>query len=368
MGPNVNPLSLAIGIGGGIVNFARYITIPGGQLLIRNMRAGMARAAADAALTAVGALIAAPVAYGLVSKVAGLVAGSDEQNMAFNGPPLRGHARVKTAVANTTMSNHAVEALIRHFHSDVRDVVMLDHCVSKRNDAPAAFAEKVAHAARIALSVGSALPGDDGASDGYGVRDILRTKPKSNLCRVACSLRPQFTGVNQVYDAAFDSMANLGWRAGVETMTRRNPGRAEAMFAAIDALATHSFDVVDVPDDRDFECDACRDSDFWTSEKLPTGEFFRSGLVRAGIRQDLGGGVHGEVRYGTLPLRVSIAAGQSPARAAIALAHELAHVANRTFKLGMNHDQVHQIGVYYASEGLPALRSLEKHIGTSVFA
>lgn len=110
-------------------------------------------------------------------------------------------------------------------------------------------------------------------------------------------------------------------------------------------------------------CGATADRD-WRGA-LPEGEFYRSQLVSASVRKDLGRDVFGMVHLNRFPFPVAISGAHGPVRARIALAHELAHVANKVYKMGIPHSAVHDLGVFYATEGLPALRALEAHVGAS---
>lgn len=105
-------------------------------------------------------------------------------------------------------------------------------------------------------------------------------------------------------------------------------------------------------------CYPCRSPDRFEGPNVPEGEFYRSNLVSASVESDLGGEIYGMVRMNKLPMPIKIAGRFGPVRARIALAHELGHVANKLYKLGLSHDKVHQLGVFYATEGVPALVSL----------
>lgn len=101
----------------------------------------------------------------------------------------------------------------------------------------------------------------------------------------------------------------------------------------------------------------------WYGE-LPTGVFFESDLVKASIKRTLGDEVYGQVDLGHLPFKVDISGNHGGARAGIALAHELAHVADKLYKLGLSHDKVHDLGVFYATQGFPAWAAFRRHLGT----
>lgn len=178
-----------------------------------------------------------------------------------------------------------------------------------------------------------------------------------------------------------------GVHVAMAELFRIRPDVAESVGNLIAWLNVRSQPVVSVPlynsqlpvaRDRDVECDFCapsspgyleRDSHGgdWTG-RIPSGTFFRSRLVDASVKPSLGRGVHGEVHLKTMPFALHIAGDQVPARAGISLAHELAHVAARLYKLPLRHDQVHQLGVFFATEGVPALLSLERHVGQPLWA
>jgi alcohol dehydrogenase class IV len=61
---------------------------------------------------------------------------------------------------------------------------------------------------------------------------------------------------------------------------------------------------------------------------------------------------------------VRLSSHNTPARANIALAHELAHVATKLYKLGLDHKHVHDLGVFYATEGFPIYQALQTHMRT----
>jgi len=106
-------------------------------------------------------------------------------------------------------------------------------------------------------------------------------------------------------------------------------------------------------------CSACAQDAEWYG-LLPTGTFFKSGLISASLVNSLEEGVYGMVDLGaSFPVPVSISAKHGGARARISAAHELAHVGNALYKWGLPHTAVHELGVYYATEALPALQALE---------
>jgi hypothetical protein len=72
--------------------------------------------------------------------------------------------------------------------------------------------------------------------------------------------------------------------------------------------------------------------------------------------------VFGEVHLSQLPFPLHVSANSSEPRATVALAHELAHVANKLYKLPLNHHQVHDLGVFFGTEGFPLYRQFVKHI------
>lgn len=104
-------------------------------------------------------------------------------------------------------------------------------------------------------------------------------------------------------------------------------------------------------------CDGILSPDF--SGRLPSGTFYRSNLITASLSQGLGRNVYGQVTLSDMPFPISINSQVGSGRARIALAHELAHVANKVYKLQLPHGQVHDLGVFYATEGFPALVNFE---------
>jgi len=119
------------------------------------------------------------------------------------------------------------------------------------------------------------------------------------------------------------------------------------------------------------ECTRCTDStperqnySFWRDGALKEGEIYRSNMMRIGVGT-LPIGVHGETIIDQLPFDITISRDQVPARAQIALSHEVAHVMDETYKMGLTHEQVHDMGVFLTTEGLPALSALSDKLYTT---
>lgn len=91
---------------------------------------------------------------------------------------------------------------------------------------------------------------------------------------------------------------------------------------------------------------------------LVAGTFFQSPLVTAKVSHG-NEGFYGRISMGVLPHVITISNGIGSARAAIALTHELTHLANEMYKLGLQHHQVHELGVYFATQALPVIRAFE---------
>lgn len=106
-------------------------------------------------------------------------------------------------------------------------------------------------------------------------------------------------------------------------------------------------------------CDACPSMRGFLG-RLPTGPFYSGRVVTASVSNRLGDGIYGQVDLSELPFRIDVSSKHGTGRARVALAHELAHVADQLYKLGLSHPQVHDLGVFFASEGIPALRALEQ--------
>jgi hypothetical protein len=113
---------------------------------------------------------------------------------------------------------------------------------------------------------------------------------------------------------------------------------------------------------RDEDCNACDLALGGFQGSIPRGKFYRSQLLTGTVVDDLSGRVHGEVNLKNMPFSVKLSDHNTPARASIALAHELAHVGNKLYKLGLDHRAVHDLGVFYASEGFPLYSALQRHI------
>lgn len=114
--------------------------------------------------------------------------------------------------------------------------------------------------------------------------------------------------------------------------------------------------------DQVYDCGLCDFAHRGFQGRLPSGRFYSSALVQGSLSRDLGDGVHGEVKLGTLPFPIRISAHHTAARGAIALAHELAHVANLLYKMGLPHDKVHELGAFFATEGLPMMKAYESFL------
>lgn len=117
-------------------------------------------------------------------------------------------------------------------------------------------------------------------------------------------------------------------------------------------------------EDRGYACGLCHDRSRNFDGRLPEGRFYKSSMIEGRLSRGLGAGVHGDVRLGTFPFPIRVSADHTAARGAVSLAHELAHVADAMFKLGLSHDKVHTLGTFYATEGLPALKAYEAFIAS----
>jgi hypothetical protein len=161
----------------------------------------------------------------------------------------------------------------------------------------------------------------------------------------------------QVAQAAYNVFKAAGAAQGIYYIFE-NFAPANAVMQALRALGPLHFDrTAGVHYDA---CLPCSEPQFFGV--LPPGEFYRGSNVTARLSPILGDGIYGEVVLNDLPFPVTISSKYGPGRARIALAHELAHVANKLYKFGLNHEQVHDLGVYYATEGIPAMEALQKHL------
>lgn len=111
------------------------------------------------------------------------------------------------------------------------------------------------------------------------------------------------------------------------------------------------------------ECVGCgtRLNDF--AGDLPAGKFYESRLLTAEL-VDMPQGSFGEIELKGMPFKLRVSSRSGSGRGAIAFAHELAHLFDKVLKLGLSHQQVHSLGVAWATEGFPAfqayLRVVEK--------
>lgn len=78
------------------------------------------------------------------------------------------------------------------------------------------------------------------------------------------------------------------------------------------------------------------------------------------IEPSIGRNIHGYVDMATMPYPVVIAGDQPHGRAMISAGHEAAHVMNKLLKLNHDHNTVHNIGMFIASDVFPALRRLDE--------
>jgi len=97
---------------------------------------------------------------------------------------------------------------------------------------------------------------------------------------------------------------------------------------------------------------------FWRADGLSSGPVFDSNVVTVDVGT-LPDGVYGETQIDTLPFKVTINKDITGSRGQIALAHEMGHVMDETYKLNLSHDQVHQVGVFAATEMLPAMEAFK---------
>lgn len=131
-----------------------------------------------------------------------------------------------------------------------------------------------------------------------------------------------------------------------------------------DDPVVRAFDAEDEAASRMGYCSSCgpggmRQNDF--SGNLKPGVFFSSPSVVASITPD-NPGWFGEVNLATYPYTLRLGNGSGEGRSTVSLAHELAHIANRMYKLDLSHEQVHEVGVFFGQTGFPAYASFLKHI------
>jgi hypothetical protein len=183
--------------------------------------------------------------------------------------------------------------------------------------------------------------------------------------------------VMKARDAFMATARKYGVKEGLRTIEREYPDIFEMFVTIADYAKAFPADADHYEDgrhgtyyDRDevaeHECSRCNTKlSGWSGGKLPPGTFFRSNLVTASVRRDLGNQVYGEVHLGKMPFPLYIAGNNKDPRARIALAHELAHVATKLYKLPLAHGQVHDLGVFFATEGLPTLQAYERYANQS---
>lgn len=110
-----------------------------------------------------------------------------------------------------------------------------------------------------------------------------------------------------------------------------------------------------------FVHEGVRLSDFAGS--IPSGEFYRSPLVVARVSSEPLA-YFGEVDLGTRPFSVTIGGNTGEGRAVVTLAHEFAHIADKLYKLGLTHEQVHALGIFTAENVFPAYEAWSRHLRT----
>jgi len=111
-------------------------------------------------------------------------------------------------------------------------------------------------------------------------------------------------------------------------------------------------------------CD-CEQSSFW----VPDNDSRQSGLVYSGsnikvVSGDLPPGVYGQVDLASRPFEITIARNITMPRALMSVAHEGVHLMDNIYKLGLSHERVHDLGVYLATEIIPAYNALAKTAGS----
>jgi hypothetical protein len=111
-------------------------------------------------------------------------------------------------------------------------------------------------------------------------------------------------------------------------------------------------------------CDMCDRPPNYFSGSIPAGTFFRSPLVQGRIANSMDGRIHGEISMAGTPFPITINSQQNAGRGLIAVAHELGHLVDAVYKFGLPHHQVHELGVFFATDGLAVLDAYRRHVGT----
>jgi len=144
--------------------------------------------------------------------------------------------------------------------------------------------------------------------------------------------------------------------------SRRNPLRQRERWA-LDRLVEDRLGtgvLREIASDHGMECQYDDVSSLSFSGSLRPGTFYSSSLLQAKIVPSAPW--FGEVELSDTPFQISINGSKGRGRASVSLVHELVHVMDRLFKLGLSHDQVHGLAIFMTGEVIPAINAF------SVFA
>jgi len=96
-------------------------------------------------------------------------------------------------------------------------------------------------------------------------------------------------------------------------------------------------------------------------EAAPVGEFFSTPTFKASVKA-MQPGIYGETWLDTVPYRVYINSRNTPDRSLISFVHETLHGFDRLYKLGLDHDKLHQLSVFMTQEAIPGYLKLKQHL------
>jgi len=98
-------------------------------------------------------------------------------------------------------------------------------------------------------------------------------------------------------------------------------------------------------------------------DAAPIGEFFSTPTFRASVKT-MEPGIYGETWLDTVPYRVYVNSRNTPDRSLISFVHETLHGFDRLYKLGLDHDKLHQLSVFMTQEAIPGYLKLKQHLNT----
>jgi hypothetical protein len=110
---------------------------------------------------------------------------------------------------------------------------------------------------------------------------------------------------------------------------------------------------------HDASCKVCRHDGYFSDDPIPSGLFYKSGLIEGRIKA-MGEGQFGEIDVGDFPFQVTLNSEIKPSRREASLVHETLHALTELHKIPMEHSQLHTLAVGLTTEILPAVLALRR--------